>query len=154
MEGGDSKLVGDNISSPGIKCSAAQIDIVLCTNLCPSINAIHCQNVIWTRMGGSATTMGQGQSRDPTATCTKRLEGRAKLVSTPRGERTEWFGRGRLRCCRGSSRRLESRSIIEVRIEMFGSFSHQLKIRITILKFAFAFSYSASGQRHEYLYTM
>ena len=149
MEGGDSKLVGDNISSPGIKCSAAQIDIVLCTNLCPSINAIHCQDVIWTRMGGSATKMGQGQSRDPTATCTKRLDGQAKLVSTPRRERTEWCGRGRLRCCRGSCCGLESRSIEDVRIEMFGSSSPQLIIRITILKFAFAFSYPASGQRHE-----
>ena len=114
------------------------------------VNSKASEKEMFTGSAGTTTTTGFKS----TATCTRRLEGRAKLVSTPRGERTEWFGRGRLRCCRGSSRRLESRSIIEVRIEMFGSFSHQLKIRITILKFAFAFSYSASGQRHEYLYTM
>ena len=145
---GECTLVSGNMddSSPGIEFGAAQIAIVQCTNLCPSISTIHCQDVIWTRMGGSATKMGQEQSGDRSATC---LEGQAKLISTPRRERTEWCGCGRLRCCRGSCFGLESRSIIEVRIEMSGSEESQLIIRITILKFAFAFSYPASGQRHE-----
>ena len=141
-------LAGGNVdsSSPGIEFVAAQIAIDRCTNLCPSISAIRCEDMIWTRMGGSATKMGRGQNGDATATCTTRLEGQVKLVSTPCRERTEWCGRGR---CRGSYFGLESRSIIDVRIEMSGSSSHQLIIRITILKFAFAFSYPASGQRHE-----
>ena len=59
-------------------------------------------------------------------------------------ERTECCGCGRRRCCRGSSRRLESRSIVDVRIVMFASQESKLIIRITILKFAFAFNYPAS----------
>ena len=139
-------LTGGNVDSslPGIEFGAAQIAIVQCTNLCPSISAIHCQDVIWTSMGGAATKMGQGQSGDRTATCTRRLEGQAKLVSTPCRERTEWCGRGRLRCCRGSCCGLESRSIIHVRIKMFGPAVSKLIMRITMLKFAFAFNYPAS----------
>ena len=59
--------------SPVIEFFATQIELGQCADSSPPFTVVACHHVIWTSMGGSATKMGQGQSRDRTATSTTHL---------------------------------------------------------------------------------